>query len=34
MMGMASLSLSKIGNPEVVSVVSQIIEDLVRGKNS
>ena len=31
-MGMASLSLSKIGNPQVVSIVSQIIEDLVRGK--
>ena len=31
-MGMASMSLSRIGNPEVVSVVSQIIEDLVRGE--
>ena len=32
-MGMASLSLSKIGNPQVVSIVSQIIEDLVRGRS-
>ena len=31
-MGMASMSLSTIGNSQVVSIVSRIIEDLVRGK--